>query len=751
VETSDISSKRQLIFASLLRFAPTSVPLRDRIIDDLTLAGLVGSSSDKPLTVGMILSNVFAGSKNSLRVQRVQEALQRLKAKGYVEFIENKKKKHSYYLLEEGRKQAHQSVETVETIFDASLRRVLKDIEHCCPYETAAEVCRNFLLECFSRFGVQMAKSVTGQIQPGDLLRQADVQAAFQAAASKSKITGTAAESLYARCIEILKSTHPDDVKLRFLITQGYYFAQLAEYGDSAFNPLLKESYSDSMLILDTNVVLLAVQDSVSRRVFDELLKVAKQLNIKLAITRATQHETLGALESHRDSVREILLKAPEQLVRLSGDELVDAYLERRQAVGSIAVDEFFKEAKLKVHSLAEAGGIIIINLDEDSILGNREFKEAEEIIQEEAERSRGWRKPPATLKHDVAHYTYVLDARFENPKTWFLTRDHGLPLAAARLATEGQRPFTFDLTVLLETVSPFVSSAEPNSQLSSVLATLISENLIPKTSIFNVYELKLLVEMHEDVLSTPAEQLVRAVDYVKHAILSGETYSPSKYNEVALGLRSFIASSADEQRRELEAQRASAEAGRQQQLQLATEERNRREAQEKLFQEKLRQFEEVQDEHNQQAQRIVELESHIASQAQEIQSLSTPARSWNRVQLLATWVWLVSGFLLLFTAEANAGKIAGYIQWKIQWHSHWHHLALAVKLIAATNFVLSAAYLASRKANWQLQARASVVAVAILASIFICKLFDADVPIYSLAALALLIATACVALFQES
>ena len=687
---SDTSSKRQLLFASLLRFAPTSVPLRDRIINELTLAGLVGSTNEKPFTVGMILSNVFAGSKNSLRVERIQEALKRLIEKDkYVGTIEYNKK-HAYYLLPNGAKEAQQSLNNAEDVFEVSLRRVLNGIEHCCPYETAAEVCRNFLLECFSRFGVQMAKTVTGQIQPSDLVRQADVQAAFEAAARKSNIEGAAAESLHAKCTEILKSNHPDDVKMRFLITQGYYFAQLAEYGNSAFNPLLKESYSGSILVIDTNVILLSVQDIHGRRLFSELVTIARQLDIKLAVTRATQLETLGALDGHRDAMRKIMESLPEKLIRMSGDELVDAYIERRALRPDLTVDEFIADAISEVHSHPEMLGISVLNLDEDSMLNGRPFPEAERVIQEEALRSRHWKKPPMTLKHDVAHYAYITDQRIAGSKTWFLTRDRGLPLAAARLAGPSEIPFTFDLTGFLESVSPFVSSTESESGLSDILAALISENLIPKAMIFNVHELRLLVEMHEDILCTPPDQLVQAVDYVKHSILSGETYNAAKYNEVALGLRSFLASSSDEQRRELEAQRARADADREKQARIAAEERERREAQETITQQQLREIEELQEAKDQQDATIKALQKQVDSLAEKSESLVSTEESYLRLRSLVGWGWLGVSFLALFAAHAWGGTVAGYIQWKFQWYSHWNWnlLRLGTRLLASGNFV---------------------------------------------------------------
>jgi hypothetical protein len=744
----DVAARRQLVFASLLRYAPTSVPLRDRIIDQLTIAGLVGSSAEGPYSVGKILGNVFAGSKNSLRPERIQEALERLRSEALVEATEARKK-HAYYLLPKGEERAQQSVAGTEDVFEKSLGRVLNGIEYCCSIETATKVCRDFLLECFSRFGVQMAKSVTGQIQPSDLLKQADVQAAFLAAAAKSEIPKDAVDSLYARCREILKSSHPDDVRLRFLITQGYYFAQLAEYGDSVFNPLLLDTYSGSCLLLDTNVLLLAVEGIVRKRLFAELQQVAKQLKMRLLVTRATLSETLKVLQDHRHDLAQVVAKVPDSLLQLSGDELTDAYLEAVEAGRAKSVEEFFGAADAQLLEIEKHFDVSELNEDVDSMLSGQRFPDAEQIIQEEAVRSRGWEKSPPILMHDVAHFAYVTRERANNAKLWFLTRDRGLPFAAARLAQADHRPFTFDLTVLLESVSPFLSSSETTNDLAQVLANLISENLMPRTAIMNLHELKLLVEMHEDVLSTPPEQLIQAVDYVKHMVLHGDTYKPAKYNEVALGLKSFIASSADDQRRELMEQRARVEADLQKQVRLATEERNKREAQEAIIANQLTEIEELQGVRGQQTSSIEALSAKVAAQTSQITSLEAFRKSVLSFVAFAQWAWLIISFLIMVLVARTEQSIAGYVQWKFKFDGQWDLLRTIAKLIPAASFVAASAILTRRRPDWPFQGRASITAIAILISMIVCRFFDTSVAVYTLTSWMVLIATAIVTIFE--
>ena len=98
-----------------------------------------------------------------------------------------------------------------------------------------------------------------------------------------------------------------------------------------------------------------------------------------------------------------------------------------------------------------------------------------------------------------------------------------------------------------------------------------------------------MLIEMHQDVLDTPGDLLIPALDYVKHTVLQGEPYRAESCPRVALGLRTYLASSADEKRRELEEQTARSEArARRTREEAASERRLRIEAEDQLRQQVL-------------------------------------------------------------------------------------------------------------------------------------------------------------------
>jgi hypothetical protein len=94
--------------------------------------------------------------------------------------------------------------------------------------------------------------------------------------------------------------------------------------------------------------------------------------------------------------------------------------------------------------------------------------------------------------------------------------------------------------------------------------------------------EMNLLMELHEDVMITPPEQLLPALDYLKSKVLHGRQYTIADLPRVALELKKFLSKSVDERQRalEIEAQRRADEVKREQRARAAAEERLKRERQ---------------------------------------------------------------------------------------------------------------------------------------------------------------------------
>ena len=70
---------------------------------------------------------------------------------------------------------------------------------------------------------------------------------------------------------------------------------------------------------------------------------------------------------------------------------------------------------------------------------------------------------------------------------------------------------------------------------MADIFSALLRDQFLPNDTLFDLKELALLVEMHQDVLSTPKDVLIPAVDYVKATVLRGKPYRTEDVGEVAL------------------------------------------------------------------------------------------------------------------------------------------------------------------------------------------------------------------------
>jgi hypothetical protein len=539
-----------------MRYAPETVPLRERALDSLVLGALSGTTSDTPLRVGKISNNLSLGPNGPVvRAEVIQDSIARLIASERVSPTQLKTR-HAYYLTKKGHADLARLISSSETLFEPVLQRLLVNTDHLLPAKIAKSVCQTFICECFARFGEAIARTVTGQVSGEYLVQSADVSAAFEAAIDGETLSVEARDSLEARCMGFLKSPDPDYVRLKFYLTQGYYFAQLLGLLGADFNPLADEAFAGSVFYLDTNVLVVGLLAADhGNQLFQELVRTSKRLGISLRVTRATINETRGVAADRVNQIKTIIEAVPAEIAISSRDQFTTCFLEARELDPTVTPEQFLQPFDNLNQIVQERWGIEVDERIEDEILCGLDFHNASVIMQDAAVRSRGWDKSERILRHDVSHFALVAHERKTIPKTWFLTRDRSLTLAASRLKEDSELPFCFSLLGLLQSLSPFMTTDGESSTLPDIFSQLLTEQVFPREQLFSTRELILLVEMNRDVLSTPQEQLIQALDYVKHTILQGEPYRPGDCPKVALGLRSFLASSSDERRKELEAQ----------------------------------------------------------------------------------------------------------------------------------------------------------------------------------------------------
>jgi len=550
-----IEEKRKSIFAALLRYSPEAESLRDRVLDRIIMVALLGCSESEPLRIGGIQKNIRLGAgSQGLRTEVIQQTLERLITQEKVKHVLYRTK-HSYLLTDKGIIEVEEAAGSAFALFEPVLNRMLSDTSALCSKSEGETVCRRFISECFARFGQQIAKTVTGELTREELIGTIDIRATFRAAIEGISLSQEAIESLEVRCLNFLKSSERADEELKFRLTQGYYVSQLLELDSAQFNPISEEAFCGAIFYIDTNVLLERLLSDEAAAMFDEVVRLAAKLGIQLRVTRETINETRRITIGRLEDLEAVMETVPEELIEKTHDQVLKSFLNLRAEQPDIKPSEFISRFD-KIPKLLEELGIELDDRDADTIINGRDVSKECEIVKNAAETVRGFGKSESVQLHDVAHFLLVQEERSKGNKAWFLTRDGTLFHAASRLS-DNELFFCFSLIGFLQGISPFLESPAQESSLVDFFSEALERDVYSFSSdvLFDIQELKLIGELHEDVLSTSPEQVVLAFDYVKTTVLNDKPYRQADHPKVALALKKFLASSADEKQRALQAE----------------------------------------------------------------------------------------------------------------------------------------------------------------------------------------------------
>ena len=539
--------RRQILYAALLRYTPEAGSLRERALDRFILVALIGSTKYSPMTIQQVHNlTILVPKSPGLRTEVIVDTLTRLVKANWVSQIQVSNE-NSYFLSDIGLRKTEEETDSAALLFRPVLDRMLQDTAGSFSVEQGEKVCRTFISECFARFGHQIAKAVTGDLLNDDLIGNREVRRAFQAAINTVSLSKEAVESLRARCNRFLRSPEPQDQNLKFRLAQGYYVVQLLELSPKDFDPLAEDTFHSAVFYIDTNVLFDAVMTEESAHRFRELVTASTTLGIKLRVTEATLEEAVNVSMHYIGEMEKIINTVPDKLLERTDDNFVQAYRTAKTKTPEITLSQFkrlFEELPKQVQDL----NITLDKRKADEIIGNRNVSSQCRIVSDAAEKTRGERKGENVSRHDVCHFLLVQHERQLGRKSWFLTRDRSLSIAAGKLARD-ELPFCFPLAGFLQSVSPFLETPDTRHTLVDVFSAVLDGEVgdLTSKSLFDITELKLISELHTDVLSVPVDQLLPAFEYVKTHLLRGKQYRVEDHPKVALELRKFLTSSSRE------------------------------------------------------------------------------------------------------------------------------------------------------------------------------------------------------------
>ena len=544
--------QRQILYAALMRHSPEAGSLRERALDRFVLVALLGSSQSDPMTVEQVQRlTVLVPNSPGLRTDVIEETLSRLIRDEKVEQVAPDAE-GAYCLTDTGRDNTDEAAESAAHLFLPVLDRMLRNTAGLFPIDDGKTVCRTFISECFARFGHQIAKAVTGDLSNDGMFGGADINGAFLAALATVSVTDEAAQSLRARCYGFLRSTEPGDQDLKFRLSQSYYVVQLLELSPRDFNPLAEDAFQGAIFYVDTNVLLDGVMSEDSAHRFRELVSAANSLGIELRVTRATLDEANSVAAAHLEAIDEVIGSIPEQVLRRSNDDFLWGYRAAKAKDHTMTPQKFMTRFE-QLPTFLDDQDIVFEDKNANEIVGDRDLSRECQIINDAAEATRGWGKTDDVRLHDACHFSLVRQLRTATPKTWFLTKDRTLTHAAAKLAPD-ELPFCFPMVGFLQSVSPFLETPAVRHTLVDVFSAVLDGEVGDLTgrSLYDTMELRLISELHTDVLSVPVDQLLPALDYVKKNLLSGKPYRRDDHTKVALELKKYLTSSAREKQEAL-------------------------------------------------------------------------------------------------------------------------------------------------------------------------------------------------------
>lgn len=521
-------------------------------MDRLVHVSLLGSTADTPYRIGELKQNIQVSPQSpNLRTDSIRESLHRLIDEGLARHTE-KRTRHAYYLTQAGYENLEKSESSVRELLTPVLESMLEDLDGAIDLSVAESIFRSFISRCFASYGYTIAKYVTGRISKSELMGMAGFDHAFHDAISDHHLSDEVTDSLRARCMAFLKSNDKKQEELKFRLTQGFYVTQLLGIDASKFNPVSKEAFANATLYLDTNTVIPKLLGSPENNYLDELTVLSRGIGVDLVVTQATLDEADDVVVRELDDLDRVVgSDLPTALLDASRDEFLQSYLRGVEAEEVSTVDEFRARFDNIPDTLTGIGITIDARTAEELCKG-RDVTEEMQTIDSSAIGSRGWGKSPDVQRHDVAHYVEVEEVRKRGDNAWFLTQDRTLAVAAVELSGDGL-PFSMPVIGFLQAISPFVEGTGNENALMDIFSHALSSDAgaISNGSVFDLQELRLISEMHEDVLSTEPDRVVLALDYVKSKVLKGRQYRHDDHPKFALELKKFLSSSAEEQKEE--------------------------------------------------------------------------------------------------------------------------------------------------------------------------------------------------------
>ena len=284
---------------------------------------------------------------------------------------------------------------------------------------------------------------------------------------------------------EMFKDIDSETGELLFEMLQNYLNLQLLN-ADPECRFLEKIAFSRKTLVLDTNVLMSVFLEA--DRVHEgikETISIAKDLGVKLVITKRTEQEWLWSLENANNQYISINKQRPSFLPNL-GDIFIRSFFKKKTSDPTLTWNSYYLQLR-QIKFMAYEKGISYWYKKEFDVdkLPNKDLFEPLTQWVFNCSNRKGYPKPRPVSEHDAYHLLLIRKLREEvpsdilGPSCWFLTLDSTLLSADEGLnklmAAPFDPPSSFMADMWVPIISPFLGPEISEKRLSEAFSHLMS------------------------------------------------------------------------------------------------------------------------------------------------------------------------------------------------------------------------------------------------------------------------------------
>lgn len=338
------------------------------------------------------------------------------------------------------------------------------------------------------------------------------------------------------------------------------------------------EMFEGATFFFDTNVIIPALEPADGRyAVVEALFESFQGLGAELKVCPVTLEELEVWLAHQHQLLNQILSEIPESATSHVESPFVRRYEIEVEQGRHPSVDDLFEGFADPRSELEDRYGIVVdseCTYDLRSV--DSRLVELSKLLQRRSLAMSGRPKRGDTALHDAALLSWVQHLRAKMGKRdWFVTFDRTLPGAIPC----GAQASTVAVTVgaLLQWLSPLAGSKAHSGNFTAGFVQMVRDRVLPSERFFQLNDFLLLQDLHGSTKELPTEDVEAAIHYMKQEAPNHDLSSPAGREKLSHGVAQFLVdhgrrykqevtrleSEKDDIKRQLETERAEAEAAR--------------------------------------------------------------------------------------------------------------------------------------------------------------------------------------------